>query len=61
MMNFWLKKKCFTAKTREEKATQREREKREKIFFRFCLLHALHLSSQFFSSFVFTTIKAHTD
>ena len=49
MMNFFLvlKKKCFTAKTREEKATHRqtdrERERKEKnIFFRFCLLHALN-------------------
>jgi hypothetical protein len=52
MMNFWFKKKCFTAKTREKGNTEREREKkREKIFFRFCLY--MHLSLIFTIFFFF--------
>lgn len=65
---FGLKKKCFTAKTREEKATHRqtdrERERKEKnIFFRFCLLHALNklIFTIFFFFRIYYTLKAHTD
>lgn len=57
MMNFflhaWFKKKCFTAKTREKGNTERgrERKKKEKIFFRFCLY--VHLSLIFTIFFFF--------
>ena len=67
MMNFflhaWFKKKCFTAKTREKGNTEREREKKKekKFSFVFAFTCTYRLSSQFFSSFVFTPIKAHTD
>jgi hypothetical protein len=57
-------KKSVSQPKREKKATQREgeREKKKKKFsFVFAFTCTYRLSSQFFSSFVFTPIKAHTD
>lgn len=67
MHSFWFKKiKCFSQNERKSNKTkEREREKREKIFFLLCLLHAriLHLSlyNFFLLSYFTHTNKKHTE